>query len=55
MYEDGVIQNTKDIGGNGVYLANTEKWLENGASDETLDAFRGSLNNGIMNTTYKIT
>ena len=50
LYEDGVIQNTKDIGGNGVYLANTEKWLENGASDETLDAFRGALNNGIMNT-----
>ena len=24
LYEDGVIQNTKDIGGNGVYLANTE-------------------------------
>jgi len=50
LYDDGVIQNTKDIGGNGVYLANTEKWLEGGASDETLEAFRGALNNGIMNT-----
>ena len=50
LYDDGIIQNTKDIGGNGVYLANTEKWLENGASDETLEAFRGALNNGIMNT-----
>jgi len=50
LYDDGVIQNTKDIGGNGVFLANTEKWLEGGASDETLEAFRGALNNGIMNT-----
>ena len=33
-----------------MYLANTEKWLEGGASEETLDAFRGALNNGIMNT-----
>jgi hypothetical protein len=49
LYDDGVIQNTKD-NGSGLYLANTEKWLQNGATDETLDTFRGALNNGIMNT-----
>lgn len=49
LHDDGVIQNTKEDG-NGVYLANTEKWLENGISEDTLDTFRGSLNNGIMNT-----
>ena len=50
LYDDGIIQNTKAEGGQGLYLANTEKWLEGGASEETLDAFRGALNNGIMNT-----
>ena len=50
LFEDGVIQNTKDMGGNGLYLANTENWLKGGASEETLEAFRGALNNGIMNT-----
>mgnify|MGYP005989750051 FL=1 len=49
LFDDGVIQNTKE-GGKGVYLANTEKWLESGIAEETLDTFRGSLNSGIMNT-----
>ena len=34
----------------GLYLANTEKWVENGISLDTLDTFRTSLNSGIMNT-----
>ena len=49
LVDDGVIQNTKE-NGSGVYLGNTEKWLENGVAEETLDTFRGGLNNGIMNT-----
>ncbi len=49
LYDDGIIQNSKD-NGSGVYLANSERWLQNGASEETLDSFRGALNNGIMNT-----
>ena len=48
LVDKGVIQNTKD--GKGVWLGNTEKWLENGIAEESLDAFRDSLNNGIMNT-----
>jgi len=48
LVDKGVIENTKD--GNGLWLANTEKWLENGVAEESLDAFRDSLNNGIMNT-----
>jgi len=34
----------------GLYLANTEKWIEKGISVDTLDTFRTSLNSGIMNT-----
>jgi len=49
LVDDGVIENTKPDG-SGVYLGNTEKWLQNGATEETLDTFRGALNNGIMNT-----
>ena len=48
-YDDGIIQNTKGDG-SGVYLANTEKWIEAGVPEESLDTFRGALNNGIMNT-----
>ena len=49
LVEDGIIENTKP-NGQGVYLGNTEKWLDNGIPEETLDTFRGALNNGIMNT-----
>ena len=49
LVDKGIIENTKPDG-SGVYLGNTEKWLENGIPEETLDTFRGSLNNGIMNT-----
>ena len=49
LVEDGIIENTKP-NGQGVYLGNTEKWLQNGVAEETLDTFRGALNNGIMNT-----
>jgi len=49
LVDDGVIENTKP-NGSGVYLGNSEKWLEAGVPEETLDTFRGALNNGIMNT-----
>ena len=48
LVDKDIIQNTKD--GNGLWLANTEKWIENGVAEESLDAFRDSLNTGIMNT-----
>tara|TARA_X000001382_G_scaffold118123_1_gene98168 strand:- start:269 stop:3808 length:3540 start_codon:yes stop_codon:yes gene_type:complete len=34
----------------GLYLGNTEKWVEEGVSQQTLDKFRASLNSGIQNT-----
>jgi len=35
---------------NGLYLANTEAWLDSGISKNTLTKFRVSLNQGIQNT-----
>lgn len=50
MSEEIVNSKAFDKTDNGLYLANTEKWLESGISADTLDAFRTSLNSGIMNT-----
>ena len=49
LVDNGTIQNTQP-NGQGVYLANSEKWLESGGAEKTLDNFRGAMNNGIANT-----
>tara|TARA_R100000697_G_scaffold70135_1_gene82562 strand:+ start:1743 stop:5087 length:3345 start_codon:yes stop_codon:yes gene_type:complete len=36
--------------GKGIYLANTDEWLQSGVSRETLDKFQYSMNAGIFNT-----
>ena len=38
----------RDMGG--LYLANTEKWVANGISKDTLNHFRTAINQGIQNT-----
>ena len=55
LVDKGVIEKTKvrkvagqEIGG--LYLGNSEAWIENGASKSTLEKFRVSLNSGIQNT-----
>jgi len=49
LYDDGVIQNSKEKG-DGVFLANSDKWIDGGVDPKTLDNFRGAMNTGIMNT-----
>ena len=49
LVDNGTIQNTKP-NGQGVYLANSDEWLGAGATEKTLDNFRGAMNTGIANT-----
>ena len=37
----------------GLYLANSDAWIDAGVSRETLDKFRYSMNAGIFNTVIK--
>lgn len=46
LVDDGVIEQSA----NGLYLPNTKKWAENGAKESTIENFRTSMNQGIMNT-----
>ena len=50
MSEEIVNSKAFDKTENGLYLANTDKWLDSGISENTLDTFRTSMNSGIMNT-----
>ena len=55
LVDKGVIEQTRvrTVAGQkigGLYLGNSEAWIENGASKTTLEKFRVSLNSGIQNT-----